>query len=427
MYYALTINNNIISGVHESMSSIAENAFESNVDYAGHDVRLITAPMDYMVDQDIRAYNEDGTFKPLSWRVENGYYVIPDGYQLEGETLQPLPMEFGDEVVIEVGDTTINANHIFFTSDTIDDLPKDIVQISKDVPFTEEELAALTTSTSFIVKDPAMEDRQYMGYKNLYRHSVYLYQTDFNAEELENKIAEIEVLVQEKEELIQEKETIVAEKTAITNTVKSYLRTQTNDTLIALANLISYWEEDGTYIKGDPVKVANGESYSLYTAIQSHEALNDPNRAPAAAPTLWAIYHAKSAQYALPYVAPTHAEDMYKQNEYMIFDEKIYKCLVNTDRDPTVLPNSWQEVDVNGDPVEPVVEEPGEGEEPQEPVEKNSNGTDVWSEWVVWNNHPATLYKIGDRVTLDGTRYIATLDSNHWSPTSGTGWAVAPE
>lgn len=231
----------------------------------------------------------------------------------------------------------------------------------------------------------------------------------------------------------------MAEKTAITNTVKSYLRTQTNDTLIALANLIPYWEEDGTYTKGDPVKVANGESYSLYTAIQSHEALNDPNRAPTIAPALWAVYHAKAAQYALPWVAPTHAEDIYRQGEFMIWPDangNVYECLQDTDRAPDVLPGRWRKIEDGGGQPDPNPEpnpepnpdpDPDPGPEPEPEPETNSNGTAVWSEWMPWNHYNETLYQIGDRVTKEGVRYIATLGNNHYDPASGTGWAVAPE
>lgn len=112
-------------------------------------------------------------------------------------------------------------------------------------------------------------------------------------------------------------------------------------------------------------------------------------------------------------------------------DDFVYECLEDTDRDPETLPAKWRKYGSDGNPIEEEpIEPPVDPEEPgpdPEPEEQNSNGTEIWSEWVVWDSDPATLYKIGDRVTLDGVRYIATLDGNHWSPASGTGWAVAPE
>lgn len=295
----------------------------------------------------------------------------------------------------------------------IEGAQRKIVEIVSEEPLPAEVLDAL--DEGFRTEEGG-HGADYPAYKEVIRHSTWVAEVDPNAEVVIQKQAEIAMLNTEKEKLITETHTM---KSA----AQSVFRERKDDIFVQLIALMEEWDANGTYEVGDVCKQNN----IPYTAVQATTPSGDLNQSPALAPALWVNYHAKSAKYALPYVAPTHAEDMYKQNEYMIFDEKIYKCLVNTDRDPTVLPNSWQEVDVNGEPVEPVVEEPGEGEEPQEPVEKNSNGTDVWSEWVVWNSDPATLYNIGDRVTLDGARYIATLDGNHWSPTSGTGWAVAPE
>lgn len=78
MYYALTINpEHVITGVHESTSQITQNMFVSNPDYANDTVVVIESPAEYESNADIRNYNEDGTLKPILWRIENGLTPIP--------------------------------------------------------------------------------------------------------------------------------------------------------------------------------------------------------------------------------------------------------------------------------------------------------------------------------------------------------------
>lgn len=330
MYYALTIIDNVITGVHESMTPYTSSTFVENPRFASHQVVTIQDPMQFQTGVDIRAYNEDGTMKDEVWCIEQGYMPMPNGYEIIDGAL-----------------------------------------VKKDIPEAEVPLTW----------------KQFLANETL------------RLEEETNKKT-------------------LAMKPLLTELVKG----KSADIVIGSSDFILDWAE-GSYILDD-VRMWNGQPKRC---CQAHNSTGNPTWTPDMA-SLWAPFHATKASLALPWVAPTGAHDMYLVGEMMIWtDGAVYKCLVNTDRDPTVLPNSWQEVDVNGEPVEPSVEEPGNGEEPQEPVEKNSNGTDVWSEWVVWNGHPATLYKIGDRVTFDGARYIATLGSNHWSPTSGTGWAVASE
>lgn len=293
----------------------------------------------------------------------------------------------------------------------IEGAQRKIVEIVSEEPLPAEVLDAL--SEGFRTEDGGY-GADYPAYKEVVRHSTWVVEVDTNAEVVIQKQAEIAMLNTEKEKLVTETHTM---KSA----AQSVFRGRKDDILVQLIALMDEWDENGSYEVGDVRKQDN----TPYTAVQATTPNGDLNQSPALASALWVNYHAKSAKYALPYVAPTHAEDMYKKGEYMIWtDEAIYECLVDTDRAPDVLPNSWRKVDEQGNPIE---DEGGEPEPEEPPVEQNSNGTDVWSEWVVWDNNPATLYKIGDRVTLDGVRYIATLDGNHWSPASGTGWVVAPE
>ena len=60
---------------------------------------------------------------------------------------------------------------------------------------------------------------------------------------------------------------------------------------------------------------------------------------------LWKPWHSRKKEYALPWVAPTGAHDIYKAGEYMIWtDGSVYKTLEDTDRDPSVLPGKWEKV-----------------------------------------------------------------------------------
>lgn len=61
---------------------------------------------------------------------------------------------------------------------------------------------------------------------------------------------------------------------------------------------------------------------------------------------LWKPWHSRSAEYALPWEAPTGAHDMYKAGEYMIWTDKhVYECLTDTDWGPDVLPGNWRLVE----------------------------------------------------------------------------------
>lgn len=61
---------------------------------------------------------------------------------------------------------------------------------------------------------------------------------------------------------------------------------------------------------------------------------------------LWKPWHSRKKEYALPWVAPTGAHDIYKAGEYMIWtDGMVHRCKVDTDRGPDVLPDSWETVE----------------------------------------------------------------------------------
>ena len=108
---------------------------------------------------------------------------------------------------------------------------------------------------------------------------------------------------------------------------------------IACAGLFSVWDF-GIFSTGD-VRLDPDDGYP-YECITPHDSISNPdwtikNR------TLWKPYHSKSPKYALPWVAPTGAHDMYKSGEYMIWtDGKIYKCIQDTNFSPVEYAQAWQ-------------------------------------------------------------------------------------
>lgn len=113
------------------------------------------------------------------------------------------------------------------------------------------------------------------------------------------------------------------------------------DDVIADAALLQPWVP-GNYTTGD-VRVQDGYPYKC---CQAHDSSNNPDWDPVTQRALWVPYHAKTAKWALPYVAPSGAHDAYQTGEYMIWtDGQIYRC--NTDNTvwgPDTLPGAWEVV-----------------------------------------------------------------------------------
>lgn len=123
-------------------------------------------------------------------------------------------------------------------------------------------------------------------------------------------------------------------------TLNEQIATMEDKTLgIQCMALFDTWTKDN-YKVGD-VRTDPDTGYP-YECITQHDSISNPdwtikNR------TLWAPWHSKTAESALPYEAPTGAHDMYKNGEYMIFtDKKIYKCIQDTNYSPTDYAQAWE-------------------------------------------------------------------------------------
>jgi len=111
--------------------------------------------------------------------------------------------------------------------------------------------------------------------------------------------------------------------------------------IISLAPLLREWIPQA-YTIGDIIQYADAP----YRCVQAHDATGNPGWNPADAASLWAKYHATSAEYALLWAQPTSAHDAYQKNEYMEFtDGNVYRCKINnTVHAPDVLPGAWERV-----------------------------------------------------------------------------------
>lgn len=61
--------------------------------------------------------------------------------------------------------------------------------------------------------------------------------------------------------------------------------------------------------------------------------------------SIWKPYHSRRKEWALPFIHPTGAHDMYKSGEYMIYEDgKTYYCKTDTNFSPEEYPNAWEVV-----------------------------------------------------------------------------------
>lgn len=147
--------------------------------------------------------------------------------------------------------------------------------------------------------------------------------------------------------------------------ISMVVRNDNPDEVILLSNLFPEW--DGRpYKSGDPVIYLD----KPYSAI--HDIIANPTWNPIDAASEWRAYHARSPEFALPFLM-RHAEDKYMTGEYVTWtpDEdkpvRIYECLAdNVTHNPEERPDVWK-VYETVKMEEPIVTELPEVEELPEP------------------------------------------------------------
>lgn len=109
--------------------------------------------------------------------------------------------------------------------------------------------------------------------------------------------------------------------------------------VVACAALVEPWAP-GAFEVGD-VRTDGGQ---IWRCVQGHDSTNNPTWAPINSRALWVPYHTTDPSKALPYIAPTMAEDAYNKDECMVWtDGNVYRCKRDaTVYDPAALPDAWE-------------------------------------------------------------------------------------
>ena len=105
MNYALTIMDNIITGVHESLSEFTDKTFVNSPGFAGQDIVPLKDKAEYQERTDIRCFDKKGKLKPQVWRIEQGYEKLPGGAEIidgvlvtKEITIEEAPPTLMDEI-----------------------------------------------------------------------------------------------------------------------------------------------------------------------------------------------------------------------------------------------------------------------------------------------------------------------------------------
>lgn len=119
--------------------------------------------------------------------------------------------------------------------------------------------------------------------------------------------------------------------------------------IIEAAPLMKPWipgtmEAPVSYAAGD-VRTDENQPWKC-SQTHIHHGEEGWNPAASSARALWAPYHATKREYALPWVAPTHAQDAYYTGEWMIWTDGLAYCCQSNSvvYGPDVLPDAWEVV-----------------------------------------------------------------------------------
>lgn len=188
------------------------------------------------------------------------------------------------------------------------------LRIELDGGIATENIALLQQNEWHILSDDKMEQSTYDGYSEVLAHTITFVQMD--QVEIQNKA-------------------LTEGLNKISVAMPELLKTRDDDLLVEFIQYIPQWTPDH-YMVGDLRK----DSGCPFKCIFEHDSVVNPDWGIRTG-TLWAPYHARSAEYALSWIQPTGAHDMYKQGEYVIFDDKVYGCTQNTNFSPTEYPQAW--------------------------------------------------------------------------------------
>lgn len=104
MNYALTVKDNIITGVHHSQMLFGPYTFEANPRLASHQIVIVKEPGQYQRGMDIRCYEADGMLKDAVWCIQSGFMALPPGTEIIDGKLVDLevPEQEAEPSVVEI-------------------------------------------------------------------------------------------------------------------------------------------------------------------------------------------------------------------------------------------------------------------------------------------------------------------------------------
>lgn len=223
---------------------------------------------------------------------------------------------------ILAGESRIDGATVYGETRFYKGLPRPGLRVSFEQAPTQTQLDDMLAHDWRLVEgegEDATELSVQSGYCELETHEAIFIQMD--ALEVENN------------ELKEEVQTV-------SSAIPTLLKGRDDDVIVEMVKYIPEWVM-GEYAVGDVRKDASG--YPKICA-QAHNSITNPEHDITVA-SLWAPYHAKSKEHALPFVPVTGAHDMYKSGEYMVYtDREVYKCLQDTAYSPTDYAQAWQAV-----------------------------------------------------------------------------------
>ena len=143
IYNALTIKDNIITGVHASTKPIEQGHFERSPKYAD-DTVVPFEKGEYAQGHHLDEY-ADGILRPLVDRIADGLARVPDGFELiDGESIKrDVPVEDAPPKLLDMltaANAEITALKLKLTElePTITTLTRDVADVKTRLPIVKE-------------------------------------------------------------------------------------------------------------------------------------------------------------------------------------------------------------------------------------------------------------------------------------------------